>query len=185
MIVAFSFFSLMPHKEPRYVMPLAPPLLLLSGSGLALLCRSPRPRLRFSGALLVSAAMVVVLLPSRSRLRGPFVVPDRPEEMDASSFLESRFPASTPLYMNFNYPTFAYFTNFKIDELPIGGPEVYRAIQDIPDGGLLIAYRQNESGDPKVTVLDDDAGLVAVKRYESLVIYRRDVSGDVPTRTSR
>jgi len=57
--------------------------------------------------------------------------------------------------------------------LPIGGSEVYRAIREIPEGGLLIAYRQNESGDPRVEVLDQDASLVPLKRYQTLTIYQR------------
>jgi hypothetical protein len=173
LLVDFVFFSRMPHKEPRYVMPLAPPLLLLSGSGLALFCRLPGRLLRPAGVLLLTAGMVVTLLPSASRFHGRFVVPDHPEEMEASTFLESRFPPDTPVYMNFNYPAFAYFTNYKINELPIGGPEVYRAIDEIPEGGILIAYRENESGDPKIEVLNQDPNFKVVKEYDTLVIYRQ------------
>jgi hypothetical protein len=75
--------------------------------------------------------------------------------------------------MNFNYPAFAYFTNYRINELPIGGPEVYRAIDEIPEGGILIAYRENESGDPKIELLDRDSNLEVVKEYGTLAIYRR------------
>jgi hypothetical protein len=173
LLVDFVFFSQMPHKEPRYVMPMAPTLLLLSGSGLALFCRLPGRLLRAAGVLLLTAGMVVTLLPSTSRFDGRFVVPDHPEEMEASTFLETRFPPDTPLYMNFNYPAFAYFTNYKINELPIGGPEVYRAIDEIPDGGVLIAYHENESGDPKIEVLNQDPNFKVVKEYKTLVIYRR------------
>ncbi len=173
LLAGVVFFSRMPHKEPRYIMPLAPPLLLLSGSGLALLCRLPGRLLRPAGVTLLAAGMVATLLPSASRFDGPFAVPDRPEEMEASSFLESRFPSDTPLYMNFNYPAFAYFTNYRINELPIGGPEVYRAIDEIPEGGILIAYRENESGDPKIELLDRDSNLEVVKEYGTLAIYRR------------
>jgi hypothetical protein len=173
LLVDFVFFSRMPHKEPRYVMPLAPPLLLLSGSGLALFCRLPGRLLRPVGVLLLTAAMALTLLPSASRFDGPFVVPHYPEEMEASIFLESRFPSAAPLYMNFNYPAFAYFTNYKINVLPIGGPEVYRAIDEIPPGGILIAYRKNESGDPKIEVLNQDPSLEVLKEYYTLVTYRR------------
>jgi Dolichyl-phosphate-mannose-protein mannosyltransferase/Alg9-like mannosyltransferase family len=173
LLIDFVFFSQMPHKEPRYVMPLAPPLLLLSGSGLALFCRLPGKLLRPIGVLLLTAGMVVTLLPSASRLTDRFVVPDHPEEMEASIFLESRYPPATPLYMNFNYPAFAYFTNFGINVLPIGGPELYRAIDEMPESGILIAYRKNESGDPKIEVLNHDPSLEVVKEYSTLVIYRR------------
>jgi Dolichyl-phosphate-mannose-protein mannosyltransferase len=173
LLVDFIFFSRMPHKEPRYVMPLAPPLLLLSGSGLALFCRLPGKLLRPAGVLLLTAGMAITLLPSASRFDGPFVVPDHPEEMQASSFLESRFAPAMLVYMNFNYPAFAYFTNYKINVLPIGGPEVYRAIDEIPEGAILIAYRKNESGDPKIEILNQDRNFEVLKEYSTLVIFRR------------
>jgi hypothetical protein len=173
LLIDFVFFSRMPHKEPRYVMPLAPPVLLLAGYGLAFFCRLPGRLLRPVGVLLLAAGMAASLYPSLTRFDGPFVVPDHPEEMDASTFLESRFPSAGSIYMNFNYPAFAYFTNYKIAILPIGGPEVYRAIHAIPADGILIAYRENESGDPKIEKLNRDSNLVVVKEYKTLVIYRR------------
>ena len=75
--------------------------------------------------------------------------------------------------MNFNYPAFAYFTNYKINVLPIGGPEVYQAIDEIPEGAILIAYRKNESGDPKIEVLNQDSNFEVLKQYSTLAIYRR------------
>lgn len=176
LLVDFCFFSGMPHKEPRYVMPLAPAFLLLSGSGLALLCRLPGRLLRSAGVMLLIAGMTVSLLPSASRFEGRFVVPDHPEEMEASTFLQSKYSSDTPLYMNFNYPAFAYFTHYPIEELPIGGAEVYQAIDAIPEGGLLIAYRENESGDPKIEVLNHDPKFKVVKEYATLVIYQRSGS---------
>jgi len=173
LLLALLFFSTMQHKEPRYILPAAPPVLLLAGWGLALLCHTRAKRLRAAGSVVVAVGMLVVLLPSRARFDSPFVVPGHPEEMDASAFLDSRFPAGTPVYLNFNYPAFAYFSDLRIRELPIGGSEVYRAIREIPEGGLLIAYRQNESGDPRVEVLDQDASLVPLKRYQTLTIYQR------------
>ena len=173
LLVDFAFFSLMPHKEPRYVMPLAPPLLLLAGSGLALFCRLPGRYFRPVGVLLLAAGMVLALLPSAARFDGDFVIPDHPDEMEASAFMVSRFPPDTPLYMNFNYPAFAYFTNYKIHELPIGGPEVYQAIDKIPTDGILIAYRENESGAPKIEALNQDLNFTVLKEYGTLVVYRR------------
>ena len=173
LLAGLLFFSRMPHKEPRYILPLAPALLLLSGSGLALLCRLSGRLLRPAGMLLLSAGMAVVIWPSADRFTDPFVDPARPEELDASLFLNSMLPPATPVYMNFNYPAFAYFTNFPIHELPIGGPELYRAVDTIPADGVLIAYRENESGDPKIEILNQDRHLAVVKEYSSLVIYRR------------
>ena len=92
LLAELVFFSAMPHKEPRYILPLAPPFLLLAGSGLALLCTLPGKRLRPVGALLVAAALVFTFFPIRERFSGPFVDPSTPEESSHLSFFRPIFP---------------------------------------------------------------------------------------------
>jgi hypothetical protein len=176
LLIDFSFFSLMPHKEPRYIMPLAPPLLLLAGYGLAQITGFKGRYLRLAGFVLLAAGMVACVFPSYSRIDGPFVIHDEPEEMKAAAFLVARYPPETPFYCNFNYPAFAYFTNYTIGELPIGGPEVYEAIDEIPAGGILVAYRKNESGEPKIDLLNRNMKLKVIAEYTTLVIYQRQAT---------
>ena len=172
LIGAFLFFSRMPHKEPRYIIPLAPAFLLLAASGLALVSRLRGMVLRPLAALALGAAMIYSLYPSTARFAGPFIETAQPEELQAARFLQATFPQNTTLYMNFNYPAFAFYSNFGIATLPIGGPEVYQAIDRIPKGGLLVAYRNNESGEPRIDLLHNDPHLQVVKAYNTLVIYR-------------
>jgi 4-amino-4-deoxy-L-arabinose transferase-like glycosyltransferase len=111
LLTNFLFFSAMSHKEPRYILPLVPPFLLLAGSGLALICTLPRRPFRPAGALLVAALLVFTFLPLRERFSRPFIDPGTPEEMLASQFLQSALPPGTILYMSFNYPAFAFYTS--------------------------------------------------------------------------
>lgn len=173
LLVAFVFFSKMPHKEPRYVLPLAPPLLLLAGCGLALLCTLPRKPLRIAGSLLVAASLLLTFLPLRERLSGPFVSENVPEEMLASNFLQARFPPRTMLYMNFNYPAFAYFTSYRIYELPAVGPKLYEDLEKMPAGEILIAYRRTEGGEPRVEWLDANPKFEKLKEFSTMTVYRR------------
>lgn len=173
LLLGLLFFGLIPHKEPRYVLPLVPPVLLLGGSGLALLCRLPRRGLRIAGSLAVAASIVFVCLPLRERLSEPFVNSKVPEEMLASEYLEANFPSKTYLYMNFNYPAFAYFTKYKIYELPAAGPKLYRELDEMPAGELLVAYRETESGQPDIEWLDAQPEFEKLRAYSTLTIYRR------------
>ena len=170
----FFFFSAMPHKEPRYILPLAPPFLLLAGSGLALFCASPSRWLRTTAALLIAAFLVFTFLPLRERLSSPFIVPDTPEEMLASQFLQSSLPSGTILYMNFNYPAFAFYTNYRIHELPAVGPALYSEIEQIPPGGVLIVYRKtDEVWEPDIAWLNANPKFQRMREFSTFVIYRR------------
>jgi hypothetical protein len=187
LLTELVFFSVMPHKEPRYILPLAPPFLLLAGSGLAFLCARPRtplqsgPRtplqsgsLRPIGALLVVASLVLTFLPLRERFRSPFIRPDKPEEMLASQFLQSRLPSGTTLYMNFNYPAFAFYTDDPIHELPAVGPALYHDIEQIPPGGILIVYRKTEEvWEPDIEWVNANPKFQRLRDFSTFVIYRR------------
>ena len=175
LVVDFALFSTMPHKEPRYIMQLAPPFLLLAGSGLALLCTLPHRRLRPAGALLVVLLLVFTFLPDRERLNEPFIHPGAPQEMLASEFLQSDLPNTTDLYMNFNFPAFAFYTNCRIHELPSAGPALYDDIEHIPPGAVLIVYRESEGEvwAPDLEWMDANPKFQRMRDFSTFLIYRR------------
>ena len=174
LLTEFFFFSAMPHKEPRYILPLAPPFLLLASSGLALICASPRKPFRIVGALLVAALLVLTFLPLQERVRGPFIRPDNPEEMLASQFLQSALPSESTLYMNFNYPAFAFYTDYPIHELPAVGPALYNEIDHIPPGGVLIVYRKtNEVWEPDIEWVNANPRFQRLRDFSTFLIFRR------------
>lgn len=174
LLTDFVFFSAMPHKEPRYILQLAPPFLLLAGSGLALFCAVPRRPFRPAGALLVAAFLAFTFLPLRERFSHPFIDPGTPEEMLASQFLQSGLPPGTILYMNFNYPAFAFYTSYRIHELPAVGPALYSDIEQIPPGGVLIVYRKtDEVWEPDIEWVNADPKFQRMRDFSTFVIYRR------------
>jgi 4-amino-4-deoxy-L-arabinose transferase-like glycosyltransferase len=173
-LIEFAFFSAMPHKEPRYILPLAPPFLLLAGSGLALFCALPPRRFRPAGALLVGAFLIFTFLPLRERFSRPFIDPGTPEEMLASQFLQSGLPSGTILYMNFNYPAFAFYTSYRIHELPAVGPALYDDIEQIPPGEVLIVYRKSdEVWEPDIEWVNANPKFQRMRDFSTFVIYRR------------
>ncbi len=177
LVLGFLFFSLMPHKEPRYVLPLAPPVLLLAGSGLALFAALPNKLLRVTGALCLGAALLLTFLPLRERFSVPFINWGAPDEELAASFLESKVPAGTALWMSFNYPAFAYYTNFPIHELSSVGPALYKDMEQVPRGDVLVVYREAEDAAQSDTAWVDATGkFKRIGEYPSLVIYRSEAS---------
>jgi hypothetical protein len=121
----------------------------------------------------VAAALVITFMPLRERLREPLVNRDVPEEMEAAAYLEASFPQQSTLYMNFNYPVFAYLTHYRIHELRAVGPDLYAGLDEMQPGELLVAYRETEGGEPRLEWLDGNAQFEKVKEYSTLTIYRR------------
>jgi 4-amino-4-deoxy-L-arabinose transferase-like glycosyltransferase len=179
LLTELVFFSAMPHKEPRYILPLAPPFLLLAGSGLALLCSLPGRQLRPVGALLVTAFLVFTFFPLRERFSLPFVDPATPEEVVASQFLRTDLPPGTILYMSFNYPAFAFYTSYRIHELSAVGPALYNDIEQIPPGEVLIVYRKtDEVWEPDIDWVNANPKFQRMRDFSTFVIYRRTAEAE-------
>ncbi len=167
------FFTAMPHQEPRYAMPLGPPLFLLAGSGLSVLLNFRRPVARFLGAAVLSAALVYTFLPLRSIFEAPFISRGASEEMQVADFLDHNLPPGTVLYSNFNYPLFGYYSHLPVHELPEAGPALYRALEHLPGDGILIAYKKKEiAPDPRPEWLNSHPEFRPWREFPSIVLYQ-------------
>jgi hypothetical protein len=75
--------------------------------------------------------------------------------------------------MSFNYPVFAFYTNFPIHELSSVGPTLYEDMKKVPPGDVLIVYREAEDASQSDIALVDASGMFKrIGEYPSLVIYR-------------
>jgi dolichyl-phosphate-mannose-protein mannosyltransferase len=170
--VLLLFFGALRHKEPRYVMPVAPPLFLLAGSGLSVLLRGRQTAARVAGTVLVVGALAYTFLPLHERFESPLVDDEVSEEMQVSDFLNHSVPPATVLYSNFNYPVFAYYTNLPVHRLPESGLALYDALNRLPDDGILIAYKENDvTADPRLEWLDSNPHFRRFREFPSLVLY--------------
>ena len=115
----------------------------------------------------------LTFLPLRSRVSEPFLNSTSADEELASSFLESAVPANTSLYMSFNYPAFAYYSNFRIHELSSTGPALYRDMAEIPPGEVLIVYREaEEPSQSDIAWVDANPKFKRIGDYPSFAIFR-------------
>ena len=173
------FFSALQHKEPRYIMPIAPPLFLLAGIGLTVLLRGRQRAVRVAGTILLVGALAYTFLPIRERFESPLVDDEVSEEMRASDFLTHSVPPDTVLYANFNYPVFAYYTNLRVQRVTGTGPALYEALNSLPSDGILIAYRESdEIAEPRLNWLDSNPHFRRFRDFPSLVLYQyRAIAG--------
>jgi hypothetical protein len=170
--VPLVFFSALHHKEPRYIMPVAPPLFLLAGIGLSVVVRAGQSAVRWAGTAVLVGALIFTFLPDRHRFDDPFVDDEESAEMQVSEFLTDTLPPATVLYSNFNYPVFGWLTNLPIHRLPEGGPDLYDALNHLPGDGILIAYRpSDEIAEPRLEWLDSNPHFRRFREFPVLVLY--------------
>lgn len=172
-LLVIAIFFVMPHQEPRYIMPAGPPLFLLAGSGLTVLLDARRPALRVAGTVVVGAALFVSFLPDRERFESPFVDDTVSEEMQVAKYLDDNFPPGTTAYCNFNYPVFGFYSHQPVVELPERGSRLYEALAHLPVDGILVAYNDPEiNPDPRPDWLAAHPQFQPFKQFTSIVLYR-------------
>jgi 4-amino-4-deoxy-L-arabinose transferase-like glycosyltransferase len=175
---AMLFFSSLSHKESRYIVPVAPPLLLLAGIGLSSLLASPSAAVNRASAAALACALMATFWPDRHSFDNGFIDPSVSGEMSVAQFLKQNLPSSTLLYCNENYPDFAYYSGMTAIPLPEDGDELYQALGQIPPGGVLIAYKEVDGGDgsaaePPIAFLDSDRRFTRLRDFPTTVLYTR------------
>ena len=175
-LVVMVFFSSLSHKESRYSIPMAPPLLLLAGIGLSTLLEFRRIAARTAGGLVLAGALVFTFWPDHHRFDTGFFDPSVSEEMTVSEFLKHNLPQSTMLYANQNYPDFAYYSGMTVNDLPESGDQLCVALKQLPADGILIAYKRKAGDDfvqePPLEVLDTNPHFSRFREFPSLVLYK-------------
>jgi 4-amino-4-deoxy-L-arabinose transferase-like glycosyltransferase len=185
-VAVMIFFSILDHKEPRYAMPFAPPLLLLAGAGLAWLVEGAgfgrlagksRIAARTAGGAVLAGALLAAFWPIHHRFDTGFFDDSESEEMAVSRYLRQNLPPSTILYANLNYPDLAYYSGMKTEAIPEGGDDLYKILKELPADGLLIAYKPSDDfGDippePPLSILDSDPHYARLREFPSMVIYK-------------
>ena len=171
-LIVLAYFSALPHKELRYLIPLAAPWLILSGRGLAVLTTG-KSRLSYAvGIVILVLTFGYSFAPTLARFKHPFIEPYISEEKRAAEYL-NQVDAKRPgnLYVNYNYPVFAYYTNLPIRVLKEEGMGFYIDFPaNMPSDGYLILYK-NLQREPRPIWADVNPHFRRLKEYPSLVVY--------------
>jgi hypothetical protein len=170
-------FSKLPHKELRYIVPLAVPWLLLVGRGLAVLTRGRTWQTRALGIAVLVLVLGYSFAPIRERFRIPLISPYVSEEKEVADYLNQQAGRTGFLYCNFNCPVFGYYTWLTVDVLQQQDMSFYRVFpNNMPEDGYLIIYKQVPK-EPTVAWADADAHFRGMKEFPSLLVYEYHQAG--------
>jgi hypothetical protein len=175
-----------PHKEVRYLLPLAIPVVVISALGLAELFRwCARRRAGPVGAVGILLGIAVVMLdyaPSLQKLREPWLNRSEREEVQIGLYLrEVSTPADT-IYAAHNFPVFAFYSERRtVSLLPIQGEfdQAWRELMTQP--GFLVYYRPAgieethsiyPSFKPDRQFLETIPNFHTIRTFPSAIVYR-------------
>jgi hypothetical protein len=172
MLIVLAYFSALPHKELRYLIPLAAPWFLLSGRGLAVLTTGQSRFKYAAGIAILVLTLGYSFAPVLARFKSPLIEPYISEEKRAADYLnEVDAKRLRALYLNYNYPVFGYYTNLPIRVLAEEGMDFYRDFPaNMPSDGYLILYKDLQK-EPRPIWADVNTHFRHLRDYPSLVVY--------------
>lgn len=169
--IVLLYFTSIPHKELRYLIPLAAPWFLLAGRGLGLLLRGERWPARVIGGGILALAMAYTFAPTLQRFRGPLVQPWVSEEKQVADYLNQIATPPAVLYTNFNAPVFGYYTQLPVRVLLEQDVNFYSAFpKNMPKDGYVILYKEVQK-DPRPVWADLNAHFRRLQEFPSLIVY--------------
>ena len=183
-----AFFADMlsiPHKEVRYLLPLAIPVVVIGAVGLAELfhwfARQART-VRAIGILLGIAVVTLDYAPSLQKLGEPWLDRSEREEVQIGRYLrEVSTPADT-IYAAHNFPVFAFYSERRtVSLLPIQSEfdKAWRELMNQP--GFLVWYRPAGIEEthsiypyfkPDLQFLEATPNFHRIREFPSAIIYR-------------
>jgi len=184
LLVLLYFSHLAWDKQLRFIIPMAAPLFLLAGRGLAVLTYGRSQWARTIGTAILVLALGYSFAPLRERFRGPFILPYSTEAMEVADYLNREVGRRGSLYCNFNWPVFGYYTWLKVDVLWPADMSFYKAFPDnMPEDGYVIIYKQVPAElnpgeipyalarQPTEAWVDNDPHFRRMREFPSLVVY--------------
>jgi 4-amino-4-deoxy-L-arabinose transferase-like glycosyltransferase len=179
-IAFFVYMVSIPHKEVRYLLPLAIPVSILAGLGLSGAIQWLQRQatvLKFIGFSVVVLVLVLDLGPSLTRLTKPWVDRSQWEIVQIALFLREHSSAEDTIYAAHEFPVLAYYSERKtISLLPIQDEfeKQWRALMSEP--GFLVQFHPEgvgESHSKHRTFMPDRDFLEATPSFEFVKGYSR------------
>ena len=189
----FAYMFSIPHKEVRYLLPLAIPVVVISALGLAELfrwCERQARPVRAIGILLGAAVVMLDYAPSLQKLRESWLDRSEREEVQIGRYLhEVSTPADT-IYAAHNFPVFAFYSERRtVSLLPIQGEfdQAWRELMTQPGflvwyypAGIVETHSTYPSFKPDRQFLETNPNFHRVRAFPSAVVYGYEPAWLVP-----
>jgi 4-amino-4-deoxy-L-arabinose transferase-like glycosyltransferase len=167
-----AYLSVTPHKELRYLIPAALPVVILSGRGYSNVMNAGKVQ-KYVILLILIVLGFSSFQPVFPRLYSPLINTYETEELIVSHYLNENatFNTGHVLYANKNYPVFAYYTNYTIRRLYETGDDFYSGYpENMKEPGILLVYKNYLQ--PTQSWVEDRAEFTKIREFDNIILYQ-------------
>ena len=186
----FAYMLTIGHKEVRYLLPLAIPVVIISALGVTALfgwiARQAGP-VWVAGALLGVAVAVADYASPFQRLRAPWTDRSESEEVQIAGYLREHSTPADTIYAAHNFPVLAFYTGRRtVSLLPIQ-PEFEQAWRRVmarpgflvysPPAGIKETHSKNPHFMPDQPFIDASPEFRLLRSFPSATVYHYEPAG--------
>ena len=153
-LLFLAYISLVPHKEVRYILPMAPAVYLLSSRGYTFLLSCKNRSVYYGVLFMVIILGVFSFSSSFSRLQEPFINEAVSDPVGVSQYITSLYMEDGVIYANTDYPVYAYYTGMDIKVLRDQDETFYESFASTMDRKGFFVYYKNLKKEPAQEWLD-------------------------------
>jgi hypothetical protein len=186
----FAYMLTIGHKEVRYLLPLAIPVVIISALGVAASCRWIARQARpvwVAGVLLGVAVAVADYASPFRKLRAPWTDRSESEEVQIAGYLREQSTPADTIYAAHNFPVLAFYSGRKtVSLLPIQAEfeQVWRRAMArpgflvyYPPAGIKETHSKNPHFMPDQQFIDASPEFRLVRSFPSATVYHYEPAG--------
>ena len=186
----FAYMLTIGHKEVRYLLPLAIPVVIISALGVAALCRWIARQARpvwIAGTLLGVAVAVADYASPFQELRGPWTDSSESEEVQIAGYLREHSTPADTIYAAHNFPVLAFYSGRRtVSLLPIQDEfeQVWRQAMARPGflvyyapAGIKETHSKNPHFMPDQQFIDASPEFRLARSFPSATVYHYEPAG--------
>jgi len=170
-ILFLIYISITPHKEVRYIIPIALPLYILSAKGFYALFENKKPLIKTAVLLFIIILSISSFSGAFSRLNEPFFNTQETAPIKISNYLKSLEVKNEVIYANHDYPVYAYYTGMNVVVLVNQDQHFYAVFpNNMQENGYFVYYK-NILKEPNYDWLESNEHFNRLKEIEDILVY--------------
>lgn len=184
-VVFLLYLTLTPHKEPRYMLPLIVPFIILSSREFSFLFKSVFSRkANFKSVFYLFKVLVLIFVillsvfsfqPSFETIKSPFLNKYISSEIIISNYLKSNSLEGDVVYVNSEFPVYAYYSGLDVRTMFNPKNDLVDKVLE-KENGFVIFYVNRSSFENSENWLNNFSNLRFIKTFrtdgnEDVLIY--------------
>lgn len=172
-LLFLAYLAYTPHKELRYIFPIAIPLSLLASKGIVSFIDSFNKKYKVFLFLIIAlllAYSIIAIIPKNTQFN--LIDYTKTPEISASEYIINELHYNGSIYSHHNWPVFAYYTGLETKSVWPYDASFYLNYRSRLNGESILITADDTGKYPKVDWLNNNSHFRYLNNFDNVYIYK-------------